>query len=104
MVGQYLQDLHILGDLLPTFDLLVEFFLTQAFDRCEVAAELMLCYTYLSKGAFAKLVPDAVKLRSGSDWLAYFLEVCDNHSDQVLFVFKKWVEHFGNLDLRLVTI
>ena len=99
MVCQYLQDLHVLGDLLPTFDLLVEIFLTQTFDCREVTTELMLCYAYLSKGAFAKLVPDAVKLRSGSDWLAYFLEVCDNHSDQVLFVFKKWVEHFGNLNL-----
>ena len=99
MVCQYLQDLHVLGDLFTTFDLLVEIFLTQAFDCCEVTAKLMLCYTYLSKGAFAQLVTDAVELWSGSYWLAYFLEVCDNHGDQVLFVFKKWVEHFGNLNL-----
>ena len=99
MVCQYLQDLHVLGDLLPTFDLLVEIFLSQTFDCREVTAKLMLCYAYLSKSAFAQLVPDAVELRRGRDWLTYFLEVCDNHGDQVLFVFKKWVEHFGNLDL-----
>ena len=104
MVCQYLQDLHVLGDLLPTFDLLVEIFLTQTFDRREVSAKLMLCYAYLSKGTFAELVPYAVELRRGRNWLAHFLEVCDNHGDQVLFVFKKWVEHLSNLDLGLVAI
>ena len=99
MVGQYLQDLHVLGDLLPTFNLLVEIFLTQAFDRREVTAELMLRYAYLSESAFAQNVPDAVELWRGRDWLAHFLEMSDNHSDQVLFVFKKWVKHLSNLDL-----
>ena len=87
MVCQYLQDLHILGNLLPTFDLLVEIFLTQAFDRGEVSAELMLRYAYLSEGALSQLVPNAVEFWRGCNWLAHFLEVSDNHGDQILFVF-----------------
>ena len=99
MMCQYLQDLHVLGDLLPTFDLLVEIFLTQTFDCREVTTELMLSYAYLSKGAFAQLVPNAVEFWRGCNWLAHFLEMCDNHGDQVLFVFKKRVEHLSNLNL-----
>ena len=87
MVCQHLQDLHILGNLLSTFDLLVEIFLTQAFDRGEVSAELMLCYAYLSEGALSQLVPNAVEFWRGCNWLAHFLEVSDNHGDQILFVF-----------------
>ena len=87
MVGQHLQYLHILRNLLPTFDLLVEFFFAQAFDRREMSTELMLCYAYLSEGTFTQLVANAVEFWRGCNWLAHFLKVCDNHGDQVLFVF-----------------
>ena len=86
MVGQHLQDLHILGNLLPTFDLLVEIFLTQALNRGEVSAELMLGDAHLSEGALAQLVPNAVEFWRGRNWLAHFLEVSDNHGDQILLV------------------
>ena len=81
MVGQHLQDLHILGNLLPTFDLLVEFFLTQALNRGEVSTELMLCDAYLPEGTLAQLVPNAVEFWRSRNWLAHFLKVSDNHGD-----------------------
>ena len=87
MVGQHLQNLHILGNLLPAFDLLVEIFLAQAFDCRKMSTELMLCYAYLSECTFAQLVPNAVEFWRGCNWLAHFLKVSDNHGDQVLFVF-----------------
>ena len=98
-MGQYLQDLHILGNLLSALNLLVEVFLAQTLDRCEVSAELMLRYAHLSEGALAQLIPNAVEVRRGRNWLAHFLEVSDNHGDQILFVFEKWVKHLSNLDL-----
>ena len=99
MVGEYLQDLHVLGNLLPALDLLVEVFLAQALDRCEVSAELMLRYAHLSEGALAQLVPNSVEVCRGRHRLAHLLEVSDDHGDQILFVFEKGVKYLSNLDL-----
>lgn len=79
MVSEVLKDLHVLGHFLFTLNLLVEFLLSKAFDCDKVTTELMLSNTDLTKGPFANLVANSIKLMSCPNWLAHFLEVCHDH-------------------------
>ena len=99
MLGQMLQYLHILRHFLLTFDLLIELFLPEAFDRHEMPTQFMLCYADFTKGTLAKLVTDSIELMCCRYRVAYFLERGDYHRDKVLFVFKQRVKDFSHADL-----
>mgnify|MGYP001321436061 CR=1 FL=1 len=64
MMSQVLKDLHVLCNLLLTFDLLVEILLSETFDGYKVTTELVLRDADLSEGTLPQFIANAVKLMS----------------------------------------
>ena len=99
MMSEVLEDLHVLRNLLLTFDLLIEILLSEAFDGYKVTAELVLRDADLAEGTLAQFIANAVKFMSRCNRLANFLKVCHDHGHQVLLILKQWIEYFSDLYL-----
>lgn len=66
--------------------------------------EFVLGDAHFAKSSFAQLISDSVKLMSRCDRLAHFLEVGDDHRDQVLLVLQKGVKHFCHRNFGLILV
>ena len=91
MMSQVLQYLQVLGDLFLTFSLLLHITFSHALDCDKVATELVLCDHNFTEGTLSQLVSYSVEFMGSCHWSAHFLEVSDDHCDQVLFVLEQWI-------------